>query len=203
MNQTKGSLPMGDPNMKGAYLRLCKTDMALSGFISGGTYNYFAKFVVLHRSLLVKEIELFETIWVSMILLVSETIYNILIRQAFKSAYQTQEIQVWIKRMKLWLEELSLFQQSYSYKEQTSDYLLDVDKLSDSDLPIWLAAQKAVTRYEGLLSPVGPRGRLLRKLLTWSGLIPSTTETTFELQNDNTASELYLGFPCDADYAYM
>lgn len=96
--------------------------------------------------------------------------------------------------MKLWLEELSLFQQSYSYKEQTSDYLLDVDKLSDSDLPIWLAAQKAVTRYEGLLSPVGPRGRLLRKLLTWSGLIPSTTETTFELQNDNTASELYLGF---------
>lgn len=96
--------------------------------------------------------------------------------------------------MKLWLEELSLFQQSYSYKEQTSDYLLDVDKLSDSDLPIWLAAQKAVTRYEGFLSPVGPRGRLLRKLLTWSGLIPSTTETTFELQNDNTASELYLGF---------
>ncbi|XP_010661543.1 uncharacterized protein LOC100254125 isoform X2 [Vitis vinifera] len=115
------------------------------------------------------------------------------INEAFKSAYQTQEIQVWIKRMKLWLEELSLFQQSYSYKEQTSDYLLDVDKLSDSDLPIWLAAQKAVTRYEGLLSPVGPRGRLLRKLLTWSGLIPSTTETTFELQNDNTASELYLG----------
>lgn len=96
--------------------------------------------------------------------------------------------------MKLWLEELSLFQQSYSYKEQTSDYLLDVGKLSDSDLPIWLAAQKAVTRYEGLLSSVGPRGRLLRKLLTWSGLIPSTTETTFELQNDNTASELYLGF---------
>ncbi|RVW32640.1 hypothetical protein CK203_076551 [Vitis vinifera] len=156
------------------------TDMVLSGFISGVTYNYLAKFVVLHRSLLVKEIEL-----------------------AFKSAYQTQEIQVWIKRMKLWLEELSLFQQSYSYKEQTSDYLLDVDKLSDSDLPIWLAAQKAVTRYEGLLSPVGPRGRLLRKLLTWSGLIPSTTETTFELQNDNTASELYLGFPCDADYVYM
>ena len=38
--------------------RYYSTDMVLSGFISGGTYNYFAKFVVLHRSLLVKEIEL-------------------------------------------------------------------------------------------------------------------------------------------------
>lgn len=96
--------------------------------------------------------------------------------------------------MKDWLEGLSLFQQTYSYKEENSDNLLDVDKLSDSDLPIWLAAQKAVTRYEGLLSSVGPRGRLLRKLLTWSGLIPSTRETTFDIQNDNTASEPYLGF---------
>lgn len=105
-----------------------------------------------------------------------------------------QEIQVWSKRIRLWLEELSVMQQSYSYKEQTSDYQPDVDKILESDLPIWIAAQKAVTRYEGFLSSVGPRGRLLRKLLIWSGLIPSTTEATSELENDNIGSELYSGF---------
>ncbi|KAL3510148.1 hypothetical protein ACH5RR_029549 [Cinchona calisaya] len=34
-------------------------------------------------------------------------------------------------------------------------------------------AQRAVTRYEGILSTTGPRGRLLRKLVTWIGLAPS------------------------------
>lgn len=93
--------------------------------------------------------------------------------------------------MKLWLKE-SLFRHSYSSNGQTSDHLLDEDQLSNSELPIWLAAQRAVSRYEGLLSPVGPRGRLLRKLLTWIGLAPPTLETPFQVETNINASEPYL-----------
>lgn len=99
----------------------------------------------------------------------------------------------WTKRLKLWLKELVLFQQSFEQNEGTSDDMLGVDELSDKDLPIWLAAQRAVSRYEGLLSPVGPRGRLLRKLLTWIGLISPTPETPFELDGDTYTSEPYKG----------
>ncbi|KAJ1376631.1 hypothetical protein SESBI_14540 [Sesbania bispinosa] len=60
--------------------------------------------------------------------------------------------------------------------------------------PIWLAAQRAVARYEGILSPVGPRERLLRRMLSWIGLIPPTPETPFEADNDNHSPEPYLRF---------
>ncbi|KDO86700.1 hypothetical protein CISIN_1g0045352mg, partial [Citrus sinensis] len=110
---------------------------------------------------------------------------------ALSKACQTEEVQEVVNRMKLWLEELSLFRQSYFSNEQTSDNLLGADQLSDGELPIWLAAQRAVSRYEGFLSPVGPRGRLLRKLLKWIGLAPSTPETPFQLETDSNASEPY------------
>lgn len=116
------------------------------------------------------------------------------LEQAFKDALQKQEVQDWTKILKLWLKEIILFQQSFQYNERTSDGPLGVDQLSDRDLPIWLAAQRAVSRYEGLLSPVGPRGRLLRKLLTWIGLISPTPETPFELDGDANTSEPYIRF---------
>ncbi|KAL9430464.1 hypothetical protein AB3S75_025787 [Citrus x aurantiifolia] len=113
------------------------------------------------------------------------------ISEALSKACQTEEVQEVVNRMKLWLEELSLFRQSYFSNEQTSDNLLEADRLSDGELPIWLAAQRAVSRYEGFLSPVGPRGRLLRKLLKWIGLATSTPETPFQLETDSNASEPY------------
>lgn len=113
--------------------------------------------------------------------------------QAFRDAFQTEEAEDWTERLKLWLKELVLFQQSFQQNEGTSGDMLGVDELSDKDLPMWLAAQRAVSRYEGLLSPVGPRGRLLRKLLTWIGLISPTPETPFELDGDTDASEPYKG----------
>ncbi|XP_015894229.3 uncharacterized protein LOC107428240 isoform X2 [Ziziphus jujuba] len=109
--------------------------------------------------------------------------------EAFNDGGKTQEAQEWTKRLKLWLKDYLLFEQSFQYDERTSDGPLGVDQLSDTDLPIWLAAQRAVSRYEGLLSPVGPRGRLLRKLLTWIGLIPPTPETPFDVDSDANASE--------------
>lgn len=99
-----------------------------------------------------------------------------------------------MKQYKLWLKELALFQQSFQQNRETSDEVLGADELSDKDLPIWLAAQRAVSRYEGLLSPVGPRGRLIRKLLTWAGIISPIPETPFELDGDGHASEPYQRF---------
>ena len=107
-------------------------------------------------------------------------------------------MEVWIKRMKLWFKELPLFRKSYMFDELMADDMLGVDELSDKDLPIWLAAQKAVARYEGILSSAGPRSRLLRKLLTWTGLIPSMPEKIFNLDSNSTASEAYLRFVLDS-----
>ncbi|XP_021690736.2 uncharacterized protein LOC110672303 isoform X2 [Hevea brasiliensis] len=114
------------------------------------------------------------------------------IKEAITNASQTQEAQDWFKSVTFWLEELSLFKNSYSNDGQASDNPLEVDQISDSDVPIWLAAQRAVSRYEGFLSPVGPRGRLLRKLLTWIGLVPPIPATPFELDSDNSTSEPHL-----------
>lgn len=112
--------------------------------------------------------------------------------EAFKSAIQGQNLDVWTERFKLWLKEMPLFQRSYSYDEHISDDVLGVDHLSEKVLPIWLAAQRAVTRYEGILSSVGPRGRLIRKLLTWIGLIHSSPKKAAYFNSDYTSSEPYL-----------
>lgn len=96
--------------------------------------------------------------------------------------------------MRLWLKELSVFQKSLLYNDPASDEQIGEDQVPNVELPIWLAAQRAVARYEGILSPVGPRGRLLRRLLSWIGLIPPMPETPFEVHNDNNAPEPYLRF---------
>lgn len=114
--------------------------------------------------------------------------------QVLTNASQTQEVQDITKRMKSWLKELTFSQQSHFSNEETSESMLGADQLSDDELPIWLAAQKAVSRYEGFLSPVGPRGRLLRKLLTLIGFTSPTPETTFQLETNSNASEPYLRF---------
>ncbi|XP_021281377.1 uncharacterized protein LOC110414486 [Herrania umbratica] len=116
--------------------------------------------------------------------------YNL--NEALKDASQEEETQNWIGRLKLWLEELSLFQQSYFNNEQNFENVPGIDQLSDCDLPIWLAAQRAISRYEGFLSAVGPRGRLLKKLLARIGLIRPTSETPFQLHSDSSVSEPYL-----------
>ncbi|KAF8106976.1 hypothetical protein N665_0129s0045 [Sinapis alba] len=115
-----------------------------------------------------------------------------LINKALSEASQTQEIQDLSERMKVWLKELSLFKESYLDLAQTSDKFLEGESLSDSVLPMRLAAKRAVSRYEGILTPVGPREKLFRKLLTWIGLISPAYEIPFQLANDSNASEPYL-----------
>ncbi|XP_077245605.1 DUF3754 family protein, putative (DUF3754) isoform X7 [Tasmannia lanceolata] len=111
------------------------------------------------------------------------------INETLENASQTQEMKNWIERVKLWLKELSL-------AERELNDQLSVDQSSDNDLPIWFAAKRAVPRYEDLLASIGPRGRLLRKLLVWIGFIPSKTEAPFALDSDTTISEPYLRPNC-------
>ncbi|KAJ0680169.1 hypothetical protein HanPI659440_Chr16g0621311 [Helianthus annuus] len=102
---------------------------------------------------------------------------------------QEDAAEVWMKRIK----EFPVFRKSDMLEQPlSSDDMFSVDQLSDEDLPIWLAAQRAVARYEGILSLAGPRGRLLRKLLTWTGLVPSMPQKIYNLEEDITASEPYL-----------
>ncbi|XP_024962143.1 uncharacterized protein LOC112502465 isoform X2 [Cynara cardunculus var. scolymus] len=112
--------------------------------------------------------------------------------EALESSIRGQDVEVWLKRIKHWFKEAPLFNKSFMLDKPLPDDMLGADQLSDKDLPIWLAAQRAVARYEGILSSAGPRGRLLRKLLTWTGLIPPVPEHIFNLDSDITASESYL-----------
>uniref|UniRef100_A0ACD6A972 Uncharacterized protein n=2 Tax=Avena sativa TaxID=4498 RepID=A0ACD6A972_AVESA len=100
------------------------------------------------------------------------------INEALKRSTGSPGFQIWIDKLKLWLKEQTYAENSLLLIENYSQDTLISDQLPDADLPIWIAAQRAVSRYEGFLSPVGPRGRLLRKLLTWTGLIPSLPEAT-------------------------
>ncbi|XP_022992156.1 uncharacterized protein LOC111488573 isoform X1 [Cucurbita maxima] len=114
------------------------------------------------------------------------------IAEVVYGAPQMPEIQEWVKRLRLWVSELPTSQQLFRYDEEDSDGLLRDNRISDKDLPIWLAAQSAVSRYEGILSSMGPRGRLLRRLLTWIGLLPPMPEQPFTPNDDSKASEPYL-----------
>ncbi|XP_068650503.1 uncharacterized protein [Aristolochia californica] len=107
------------------------------------------------------------------------------INEAMKSSVQSDELPKWIEKFNIWLKDLTLSEKVGTYSDATvSDQIL-----SDSVLPIWVAAQRAIPRYEGFLSSIGPRGRLLGKMLMWLGLIPSVPNTSFELHNDSMMSE--------------
>lgn len=117
----------------------------------------------------------------------------IFVKQVLKRITQKEHIEILANKFKLWLNELSHSLKPDSYDEIIFDDLKAADILS-SDLPIWAAAQKAVPRYEGILSEVGPRERLLRKFLAWGGLVPSTPEQAFDLQSNSTSYDSHLRF---------
>ncbi|KAK3131379.1 hypothetical protein QOZ80_6AG0505660 [Eleusine coracana subsp. coracana] len=100
------------------------------------------------------------------------------LNEVLKRSTGNQGFQIWIDKLKVWLKEQTYADNSLLSIENSSGDKLQDDQLPDADVPIWIAAQKAVLRYEGILSPVGPRGRLLRRLLAWTGLIPSLPKAT-------------------------
>lgn len=106
------------------------------------------------------------------------------LNEALKRSTDNQGFQIWIDKLRLWLKEQTYADNSLLLIESSSWDKLSSDQLPDADVPIWIAAQRAVSRYEGILSPVGPRGRLLRRLLKWTGLIPSLPEATIKSNNE-------------------
>ncbi|KAM3196880.1 hypothetical protein ACQJBY_072522 [Aegilops geniculata] len=112
--------------------------------------------------------------------------------EALKKSTGSPGFQIWIDKLKLWLKEQTYAENSLLLIENYSRGKLTPDQLPDADLPIWIAAQRAVSRYEGFLSPVGPRGRLLRRVLTWTGLIPSLPEATLKSDTEAKQSEGYV-----------
>lgn len=118
------------------------------------------------------------------------------LEQIFKRIIQIQDAGVLAKRFKRWLDDMSLSLKSYSYDGKIFDELDGIDIFS-SEFPIWVAAQKAVTLYEGILSESGPRERLLRKFLAWVGLVPSIPEEAFDLHLDSSSSRSNSRFDSD------
>ncbi|CAN1293105.1 hypothetical protein LINPERPRIM_LOCUS21896 [Linum perenne] len=114
------------------------------------------------------------------------------IKQSIREASETQEAQHWIKKMSPWVEELSSLRSSFIARNQDSDDPQGPNEISENDLPIWLAAQRAVSRYEGFLSPSGPRERLFRRLMTWIGLVSPIPEMSFEHGSESNDSESHL-----------
>ncbi|KAL8115458.1 hypothetical protein AgCh_022087 [Apium graveolens] len=114
--------------------------------------------------------------------------------EAVKQSIQRQNIEVWTNRIKLWVEELPLSQWPYSFDGNKIENEIEEtnDQISEEDLPIWLAAQRAVNRYEGILSSLGPRSRLLRKFLTWMELIPSVPKRPSKLEPNAKTIESHL-----------
>ncbi|XP_042435630.1 uncharacterized protein LOC122021573 isoform X2 [Zingiber officinale] len=106
------------------------------------------------------------------------------INEALKDSHEAQSVQIWMEKVKSWLRENYALESTLSFGESTSRDQAKIDQIEDSGLPVWLAAQKAVSLYEGLLSPIGPRGRLIRRLLAWIGVISSPPEVSIEFENE-------------------
>ncbi|KAJ3672624.1 hypothetical protein LUZ60_007345 [Juncus effusus] len=109
------------------------------------------------------------------------------INEAVKRSTGNQDLQIQFQKLKFWLNEQYSPDSLLVNRESKSGF--EESGNPNTDLPIWIAAQKAVSRYEGLLSPVGPRGRLIRKLLSWTGLVGSLPEASVSLE---TEKEKYL-----------
>ncbi|CAN6466139.1 unnamed protein product [Victoria cruziana] len=126
-----------------------------------------------------------------------QRIFRVLSRPLGKAGIWLNETWIQTGRMEWMQEMLSLMKKYWSVKlvsddEAASDDELGVDNQLYNDLPMWLAAQRAVLRYEGLLSQIGPRGRLLRRLLSWIGFIPSFPTKTKGPENEHADVDPYL-----------
>ncbi|XP_024520559.1 uncharacterized protein LOC9655169 isoform X2 [Selaginella moellendorffii] len=71
----------------------------------------------------------------------------------------------WTEALRKWLEEPLAPDELFEYQGH--------------NLPMWAAAQRAVPRYEAVLSSAGSRGKLIRRFLTWMRILPpEKTEVT-------------------------
>ncbi|KZV41969.1 hypothetical protein F511_19015 [Dorcoceras hygrometricum] len=115
--------------------------------------------------------------------------FGVWINEIFERISLKKDAEGLADKLIIWLKEFS-----FSLQPNTSDQICDdnegVDSISNN-VPIWEASQKAVTRYEAILSAVGPREKLLRKFFILLGLVPSKPLQAFDLESKSTC-ESYL-----------
>eukprot|EP00249_Psilotum_nudum_P020351 c27663_g1_i1 orf=578-3478(-) len=99
------------------------------------------------------------------------------INQNWKQFAANEGTKFWIEGLKQWLEEPLKPDMENGLASPLGDYGFEkADTLAEgngNDLPIWVASQQAVPRYEAFLSSVGSRGILLKRILVWMHLLPS------------------------------
>ena len=76
----------------------------------------------------------------------------------------------WAEDITEWLKEPLKPDMDDDLSSIIADSLTQEEK--EDYLPVWIAAQQAVPRYEAFLSSVGSRGVLLRRLLVWMRILP-------------------------------
>lgn len=124
--------------------------------------------------------------------------------QTWKSLRNDPEGRFLAESLERWVEEpLPLDGENTSEGPTQAEYETDE---SDTDMPIWKAAQQALPRYEAVLSSVGSRGLLLRRILVRMGLLPSDSISPPVADEDPTAVEPHLRYESYlhlmSDYSY-
>ncbi|BBN19679.1 hypothetical protein MPTK1_8g12690 [Marchantia polymorpha subsp. ruderalis] len=110
--------------------------------------------------------------------------------KTWKSLRNDPEGRFLAESLERWVEEpLPLDGENTSEGPTQAEYETDE---SDTDMPIWKAAQQALPRYEAVLSSVGSRGLLLRRILVRMGLLPSDSISPPVADEDPTAVEPHL-----------
>ncbi|KAI5081235.1 hypothetical protein GOP47_0004418 [Adiantum capillus-veneris] len=92
------------------------------------------------------------------------------INQQLKRSRESDGVRTWTEEFTEWLKEPLKPEIDDDFSGIIADSLTDAEK--EDFLPIWIAAQQAVPRYEAFLSSVGARGLLLRKILVWMRILP-------------------------------
>lgn len=110
------------------------------------------------------------------------------INQQLKHSRESDGSKSWAEEFTEWLKE--------PLKPETDDDLSGIiansltEEEKENYLPVWIAAQQAVPRYEAFLSSVGSRGMLLRKILVWMRILPpSSADLSFSTDSDSTSFE--------------
>lgn len=105
---------------------------------------------------------------------------------------QDDYIQGRAEAFKLWLKKLLPSPHSYSSDVVVPSNRLEIGHILDTDIPIWLAARKAVVRYKSILSAVGPRSQLLRKFFMWIGILSTDAEETIDFEAESFLRPIFL-----------
>ena len=95
---------------------------------------------------------------------------SLFILQQLKQSREEDGSRNWAEDITEWLKEPLKPDMDDDLSSIIADSLTQEEK--EDYLPVWIAAQQAVPRYEAFLSSVGSRGVLLRRLLVWMRILP-------------------------------